>query len=138
MGRLKPGVTLQKAQADLAVVAKHLAEEAKAEHLAAYRPLREKLRGRAAPILALLFAAVATVLLIAAVNLANVMLARASGRAREFAVRRALGAPLGGSRGSFSSRPAARPLRRRVGPLALAVGPRRRAARLAFLAAEPA
>jgi putative ABC transport system permease protein len=92
LGRLKPGVTLAKAQADLAVVAKHLAEEAKAEHLAAYRPLREKLRGRAAPILSLLFAAVATVLLIAAVNLANVMLARASGRAREFAVRRALGA----------------------------------------------
>jgi putative ABC transport system permease protein len=92
LGRLAPGATLAKAQGDLGVVAKHLAEEAKAEHLAQYRPLREKLRGRAAPILLLLLAAVATLLLIAAVNLASVLLARASGRTREFAVRRALGA----------------------------------------------
>jgi putative ABC transport system permease protein len=92
LGRLAPGVTLQKAQADLAGVAAQLAKAANAEHLASLRPLRQKIRGSAAPILSLLLAAVATVLLIAAVNLANVLLARASGRVREFAVRRALGA----------------------------------------------
>jgi predicted permease len=92
LARLKPGVTLDKANADLGIVAKQLAQAAKAEHLAKFRPLRQKLRGAAAPILSLLFAAVATVLIIAAVNLANVLLARASGRVREFAVRRALGA----------------------------------------------
>jgi putative ABC transport system permease protein len=92
VARLKTGISVARAQSDLAAAMPRIAAAAKATHLAAMEDLRQFLHGSAAPLLLLLLAAVALVLLIAAVNLANLVLARASARVREFAVRRALGA----------------------------------------------
>jgi len=98
IGRLKPGVTVAQARGDMERVTRNLAQtypDSDKGIGAALIPLRERVLGQVQPFLLLLFGAVGFVLLIAGVNVANLLLARSTGRAREFAIRMALGAGRG-------------------------------------------
>ena len=95
IGRLKSGVTIESARAEMASIARQLEQEYPATNSgngATVRPLFEILVSDARPMLYVLLGAVTAMLLIACVNLANLMLARAAGRTQEMAVRRSLGA----------------------------------------------
>jgi len=99
MGRMKPGVTLQQAQADMDAVTAHIAEmypDSNKGWGASVEPLqndflpKERIRN-----LWLLLGAVGFVLLIACVNIANLLLAKGAVRLREVAIRSSVGASRG-------------------------------------------
>ena len=95
IGRLKPGVTVAQARSDMERVTRNLAEaypDSDKGIGAALIPLRERVLGQVQPFLLLLFGAGGFVLLIACVNVANLLLARSTARQHEFAIRMALGA----------------------------------------------
>src|SRR5271167_506834 len=94
VGRLKPGVSPQQADSDMNVIAARIAKEFPENVGLSVRTqsLCDNLVGNVRPALLAIFGAVLFVLLVACVNLANLLLTRAAARQKEFAVRSAMGA----------------------------------------------
>ena len=93
--RLRPGATIERAKSEMATVMAGLAADFPASdrnRLCVSRPLVESIVGDLGPILIIVMSATGLLLLLACVNVANLLLARGAARAREMAVRAALGA----------------------------------------------
>jgi predicted permease len=101
IGRLKPGLTLAQAQARLTAMAIELRHDfpndypAQAKWTIEIQPMRESLVGNVRPMLLVLMGAVVLIVFMVSLNIANLLLARASGRQQEMAVRLAIGASRG-------------------------------------------
>ena len=101
IGRLKPGLTLAQAQARLTAMTAELRHDfptdypPQAQWTIEIQPLRETLVGNVRPMLLVLLGAVILIVFIVSLNIANLLLARASGRQQEMAVRLAVGASRG-------------------------------------------
>ncbi|RPJ50055.1 MAG: FtsX-like permease family protein, partial [Acidobacteria bacterium] len=96
VARLKPGVTFRRAKESMAVLSLQVtAKDFRGPHSVTVTPLREELTGKTQTALVVLLCASAALLLIACVNLANLLMSRGAMRGREVAVRAALGAGRG-------------------------------------------
>lgn len=98
IGLLKPGISREQAQSRLNALAAQLQAEYATDYPAGSdwsieaEPLQESIVGNVRPMLLVLMGAVVLIILLASVNVANLLLARASGRQREMAMRLAMGA----------------------------------------------
>jgi putative ABC transport system permease protein len=98
IGRLKPGVTIEQARGEMEAIAERHRQLYPATNKSTgveLTPMRHHLAGDLRPIVLLVFAAVALILLIACANVSNLLLAQSAGRQREMAIRAAIGAGRG-------------------------------------------
>ena len=98
IARLKDGVAVERARADLEAIAARLEQQHPSDNTdqgVVVTPLLESMVGESRPVLLLLSAAVGFVLLVACANVANLLLARGTGRLKELALRAAIGADRG-------------------------------------------